>query len=71
MFKNLQRELEKLGRMKEISVPIKLDSEGYLDKECPSEPCLFLFKIHGDDWSNIGKVSPRAVLPQQFFSSAK
>lgn len=53
MFKNLQRELERLGRMKEISVPIKLDAEGYLDKECPSEPCLFLFKIHGDDWSNI------------------
>ena len=53
MFKNLQRELERLGRMKEVSVPIKLAAEGYLDKECPSEPCLFLFKIHGDDWSNI------------------
>ncbi|TDX21113.1 hypothetical protein [Rhodovulum visakhapatnamense] len=53
MFKNLQQELEKLGRMKEISVPIEPDSEGYLDKECPSEPCLFLFKVHGDDWSNI------------------
>lgn len=53
MFKNLQRELERLGRMKEISVPIKLDAEGYLDKECPSEPCLFLFKIYGEDWSNI------------------
>lgn len=53
MFKNLQRELERLGRMKEISVPIEPDSEGYLDKECPSEPCLFLFKIDGDEWSNI------------------
>ncbi|WP_198666115.1 hypothetical protein [Tropicimonas sp. IMCC34043] len=39
--------------MKEISVPIEADSEGYLDKECPSEPCLFLFKVHGDDWSNM------------------
>lgn len=53
MFENLQRELERLGRMKEISVPIETDSEGCLVKECPSEPCLFLFKIHGDDWSNI------------------
>ena len=53
MFKNLQRELERLGRMKEISVPIEPDTEGYLDKECPSESCLFLFKIHDDDWSNI------------------
>lgn len=39
--------------MTEISVPIEPDSEGYLDKECPSEPCLFLFKIYGDDWSNL------------------
>lgn len=53
MFKNLQKELERLERMKQISVPIEPDSEGYLDKECPSEPCLFLFKIRGDDWSNI------------------
>lgn len=53
MFKNLQRELERLGRMKEISVPIEPDDEGYLDKECPSDQCLFLFKIHDDDWSNI------------------
>lgn len=53
MFKNLQREIERLGRMKEISVPIEPDSEGYLDKECPSEPCLFLFKIDSEDWSNI------------------
>lgn len=53
MFKNLQQELKKLGRTREIAVPIESDPEGYLDKECPSEPCLFLFKIHGDDWSNI------------------
>lgn len=53
MFKNLQRELERLGQMQTISVPIDSDSEGYLDKECPSDPCLFLFKVHDDDWSNI------------------
>jgi hypothetical protein len=55
MFKNLQRELERLGRMKEISVPVEPDTDGYLDKECPSEPCLFPFKIHDDDWSNIAR----------------
>ncbi|WP_282027616.1 hypothetical protein [Ruegeria faecimaris] len=53
MFNNLQRELERLGRTREISVPIEPDTEGYLDKECPSESCLFSFKIHDDDWSNI------------------
>lgn len=53
MFKNLQRELQKLDQLKEISVPIEPDAEGYLDKECPSEPCCFLFKVHSDDWANI------------------
>tara|TARA_B100000378_G_scaffold264916_1_gene248994 strand:+ start:623 stop:1561 length:939 start_codon:yes stop_codon:yes gene_type:complete len=36
-------------------VPVESDSEGYVDKECPNESCLFLFKIHGEDWSNIVK----------------
>jgi uncharacterized Zn finger protein (UPF0148 family) len=53
MFKNLQLELKRLGQLKEISVPIERDSDGYVEKECPSDPCLFLFKIHGDDWTNI------------------
>lgn len=53
MFKNLQRELKNLSRLTEVSVPIERDPEGFLDKECPSETCFFLFKIHGDDWSNI------------------
>lgn len=29
---------------------IKADDEGYLDKECPSEPCKFLFKVSEADW---------------------
>lgn len=53
MFKNLQRELRRLEQTKEISVPIEPDSDGFLDKECPSDPCLFLFKVHSEDWSNI------------------
>ncbi len=53
MFKNLQKELRRLAQLKHVSVPIEHDPEGFLDKECPSEGCLFLFKIHGDDWTNI------------------
>ena len=55
MFKNLIRELERLERTSKISVPVESDSEGYVDKECPNDSCLFLFKIHGEDWSNIVK----------------
>ena len=36
-------------------MPVESDSEGYVDKECPNDSCLFLFKIHGEDWSNIVK----------------
>ena len=55
MFKNLQKELGALSQLKQVSVPIERDSDGFLDKECPSEDCLFLFKVHGDDWANILK----------------
>jgi uncharacterized Zn finger protein (UPF0148 family) len=50
MFKNLQRELSRIGRTTEISAPLEYDAEGYLDRECPSEVCLFPFKVHSKDW---------------------
>lgn len=53
MFENLQEELRRLAASPQVSVPIESDAEGYLDKECPAEACLFQFKVHGDDWKNI------------------
>lgn len=53
MFKNLQRELSRIGRITEISVPLEYDAEGYFDRECPSEVCLFPFKVHSEDWKAI------------------
>lgn len=53
MFENLQKELRRLAATQQVSVPIECDAEGYIDKECPSEACLFQFKIYGDDWTNI------------------
>ena len=32
-------------KTKEITVPIEADADGFLDKECPSEKCLFQFKV--------------------------
>lgn len=54
MFENLIRELENLNH-KKISVPINSDAEGYLDKECPSKECLFVFKTKEEDWKNLFK----------------
>ena len=53
MFENLIRELEELKRMKKLSVPIKADKEGYLDRECPNKECQFQFKVQEDDWKNL------------------
>lgn len=50
MFKDTIRALQQLEGQTEISVPIGDDEEGYLDRECPSEECLFQFKILSDDW---------------------
>ena len=54
MFKKLIAELDKFDGMK-VSIPIEPDEEGYLDKECPDEECLFFFKVYEDDWENIFK----------------
>ncbi|MBI6563383.1 hypothetical protein YA0745_21810 [Pseudomonas synxantha] len=53
MFDNLQKELRRLAATRQVSVPIESDAEGYIDKECPAEACLFQFKIYSDDWTNI------------------
>jgi uncharacterized Zn finger protein (UPF0148 family) len=51
MFDKIIQELKKIERMK-VSIPIKADSDGYYDKECPSQNCLYQFKVDADDWNN-------------------
>lgn len=51
MFDKLIRELKKMERMK-VSIPIETDSEGYFDKECPSDNCMFQFKVYAEDWAD-------------------
>ena len=54
MFKDLIKEFKRLdGQL--ISVPIECDEKGYVDKQCPSEECEFLFKVYEEDWRNIFK----------------
>lgn len=47
--------LKKLNSLKTVSIPLEADEKGYIDKQCPSEDCEFLFKVHSDDWTNIFK----------------
>lgn len=50
MFERLIEELKENNGITRISVPVKADNEGYLDKECPDKKYLFQFKVFEDDW---------------------
>lgn len=52
MFEDLIKELERMDSQS-VSVPINSDEHGYIDKQCPSEECEFLFKVNEDDWGEI------------------
>ena len=53
MFEDLKKTLKKLEQTTEISIPINLDEKGYIDKQCPSKKCEFIFKVNNEDWNNI------------------
>lgn len=53
MLEKTARMLDRLGDTIEYSMPINLDEEGYIDKECPNEKCLSKFKVFGEDWKNL------------------
>lgn len=55
MFDNVLKELRKLKQTKTYSVPLLADKDGYTDRECAAENCLFQFKVHQEDWKNIFK----------------
>lgn len=53
MFRNLRNTLDRLSKTSSISVGISADEKGYFDKECPSESCLFRFKVKAEDWTRL------------------
>lgn len=54
MFEDLIKEISRLDGQS-VSIEIETDEKGYIDKQCPSEECEFLFKVNEDDWANIFK----------------
>lgn len=59
MFDETIRALKALEGQQTVSIAIEDDEEGYFDRECPSEECLFQFKVLSDDWT--AKVSDEEV----------
>lgn len=52
MFEDLIKQLQELNG-RSISISIQTDEKGYIDKQCPSKQCEFLFKVNEEDWSNL------------------
>jgi uncharacterized Zn finger protein (UPF0148 family) len=55
MFEGLIKELKELEGLKSIAIPLHADNEGYIDRECPSEECMYQFKVFNEDWTTIFK----------------
>ena len=50
MFNDLIKTLDNLNS---ISVPIEADEKGYIDRQCPSEECEFIFKVIDEETLSI------------------
>src|SRR5687767_12076361 len=55
MFDKLLNEIKELERIGQIAIPIDSDEDGYFDRECPNEECLFQFKVDEQDWKDLFK----------------
>lgn len=61
MFEEMIRELRSLEGTHQIPVSIQADEDGYFDRQCHAEECMFEFKVHVEDW--LEKVKEKAVCP--------
>lgn len=52
MFEDTILALQQMEGRMSVSVTLSDDEDGYFDRECPSEGCLFNFKIHSQDWKD-------------------
>ena len=61
MFRDLKRTLRQLDGTHNVPVSVEVDDDGYFDRQCHKPDCMFLFKVHLEDW--IEKVGEEAVFP--------
>lgn len=50
MFKELEREVQRLSACCDIDFDLFLDKDGYWDRQCPEVRCRLAFKVSFDDW---------------------
>jgi uncharacterized Zn finger protein (UPF0148 family) len=49
MFDELIKNLERLGKTG-LTIPVSVDEDGYLDRQCPNNDCESQFKVFAEDW---------------------
>jgi len=49
-LENIKENAQKLNGTHSIEILSKTDEDGFIDKECPEQNCLFPFKVYGEDW---------------------
>jgi len=54
MFDDFVDDLKQLDGMI-FRIPIGLDIDGYIDRQCHGTECGFLYKVHDEDWNKIVK----------------
>lgn len=54
MFENLRRSLKELEKNRFV-VPVDVDANGFIEKQCPNTECEFIFKVHKEDGQRIIK----------------
>lgn len=54
MFENLLRSLKELEKNR-FEVPVDVDANGFIEKQCPNSECDFIFKVHKEDGQRIIK----------------
>ena len=57
----MRRELRRLEGTNQVSVAIQTDDDGYFDRQCHAQECMFEFKVHIEDWHE--KIQERVVCP--------
>jgi hypothetical protein len=55
MIRKLEKFHKEIENLSGKSFLITPDSNGMIDRQCPKDVCLSIFKVHADDWKNIFK----------------
>ena len=60
IFKETSRTLKRMEKV-QMNIPVPVDKDGFLDRQCPHDECSLRFKVNGECWSR--RTTPNAFCP--------